>query len=322
MSLNHRGVINDGPSIDEMAWDHAGDGLENSTLLNRERDDLATTTTGGIHDFSRPAQYSEAVNQARLILHRLEEAENIIRDSILPYNEEADDSCGLLGFLACLQCHRWRFNIPKFITKNICIFSLILQTLNLIILTLIDIFPGQNKNRTIILSAVIMISLQLSHLVLVILTSVELARKLLSHSGNGFLLCQSYISTILLFSGIYTVTFRLNPKGWKFVDENINDPVQVVELWSKFLFLSVSSGTLCGSSSFLPKVWYNNLLVSIQMLLSFIYFASILGHSVRPTLKMMPTRLPTINGGQLRRDSCISQSSQPVVPDYGSISGR
>lgn len=285
MSLNHRGVINDGPSIDEMAWDHAGDGLENSTLLNRERDDLATTTTGGIHDFSRPAQYSEAVNQARLILHRLEEAENIIRDSILPYNEEAD-------------------------------------TLNLIILTLIDIFPGQNKNRTIILSAVIMISLQLSHLVLVILTSVELARKLLSHSGNGFLLCQSYISTILLFSGIYTVTFRLNPKGWKFVDENINDPVQVVELWSKFLFLSVSSGTLCGSSSFLPKVWYNNLLVSIQMLLSFIYFASILGHSVRPTLKMMPTRLPTINGGQLRRDSCISQSSQPVVPDYGSISGR
>lgn len=53
MSLNHRGVINDGPSIDEMAWDHAGDGLENSTLLNRERDDLATTTTGGIHDFSR-----------------------------------------------------------------------------------------------------------------------------------------------------------------------------------------------------------------------------------------------------------------------------
>ena len=53
MSLNHRGVINDGPSIDEMAWDHAGDGLENTALLNRERDELATTTTGGIHDFSR-----------------------------------------------------------------------------------------------------------------------------------------------------------------------------------------------------------------------------------------------------------------------------
>lgn len=323
MSLNHRGgVINDIPSIDEMAWDHAGDGLENSTLINR--DDLATTTVGGIHDFNRVSQHSEAVNQARLILSRLEEAESIIRESILPYHEEPDDSCGILGCLPCLQCHRWNFNIPKYITKNISIFSIIIQTLNLIILTLIDLFPRQSKNETLILSAIFMISLQLCHLVLVILTSVELARKLLTHCGNNFLLCQSYISTILLFSGVYTVTFRLDPKGWT-SQETIDNPIQVVDLWSKFLFLSVSSGTLCGSSNLMPRIWYNNLLVSTQMLLSFIYFASILGHTVRPTPKVMPVRLPTMNGIHLRRDSCgshISQNSQHVVPDYGSISGR
>ncbi|KAL8611608.1 hypothetical protein ACOMHN_062886 [Nucella lapillus] len=51
-------------------------------------------------------------------------------------------------------------------------------------------------------------------------------------------------------------------------------------LYSKFLFFSVSTATLCGSDNVLPKEWYNCLFTALQMLMSFVYFASILRHSL------------------------------------------
>ncbi|GFS12677.1 hypothetical protein ElyMa_003117500 [Elysia marginata] len=67
------------------------------------------------------------------------------------------------------------------------------------------------------------------------------------------------------------------------MNENLtSDPIQVFNLFFKFLFYSISTATLCGSDNALPVDWYNHLFAGTQMLLSFCYFASILGMALSP----------------------------------------
>ena len=48
---------------------------------------------------------------------------------------------------------------------------------------------------------------------------------------------------------IFTDFDVCQPKSWKFIQEQLElDPILVIELYSKFLFFSVSTATLCGQS--------------------------------------------------------------------------
>ncbi|KAL8568034.1 hypothetical protein ACOMHN_000258 [Nucella lapillus] len=166
------------------------------------------------------------------------------------------------------------------VAKYIFIITLLLQAMNLLVVTLIDRFPKQD-DTAVYGTGITMILLQLLNLSFIIMVSMRLVRQLSKHKVSLLLLAQSYLSTIMLFAGIYTLTFRLEAKSWQFIQENTEtDPLLVFELYSKFLFFSVSTATLCGSDNVLPKYWYNCLFASVQMLLSFIYFASILGHTL------------------------------------------
>ncbi|XP_067659468.1 uncharacterized protein [Haliotis asinina] len=137
----------------------------------------------------------------------------------------------------------------------------------------------------LIVSASSMILLQVLNLIALVYTSVLLAKLLLRHRVTAFVLAQSYISSLFLFAGLYTLTYRLQPDSWKFIQEDlVSDPVFVVVLYAKFLFFSVSTATLCGSDNALPKDWYNCIFAAAQMLLSFVYFASILSQSMMPKL--------------------------------------
>ncbi|XP_052821094.1 uncharacterized protein LOC128246738 isoform X2 [Mya arenaria] len=181
--------------------------------------------------------------------------------------------------------------------------TVLLQLVCLIMLTLVDALPDEHssKRRALQVSSYVMLGIQTINLVIVVLISVQIAQQIQHRKVSRILLLQSYIAAVLLFSGIYTATYRLQPSSWKFVADPqvLEDPVQIVVLYTRFLFFSVSTATLCGAADALPKQWYTCLFVSAQMLLSFMYFTSVLGATIRkrkiPEIKRVATSKELMN---------------------------
>ncbi|XP_012941509.1 uncharacterized protein LOC101860759, partial [Aplysia californica] len=183
--------------------------------------------------------------------------------------------------------HCWP-NKRRILYKYVTIITLCLQVFNLLVLTVIDAWPRHDtgEHQFMVASSTTMIIMQVLNLILIILASGRLVKQIYRHSVNNFFLAQAYLATLLLFAGIYTTTYRMDvshTRSWKFVNEDLNeDPAQVFVLYAKFLFYSISTATLCGSDNVLPVEWYNCIFAGIQMLLSFCYFASILGIAMAP----------------------------------------
>ncbi|KAH6933620.1 hypothetical protein HPB50_016808 [Hyalomma asiaticum] len=77
-------------------------------------------------------------------------------------------------------------------------------------------------------------------------------------------MAQTYLSTVLLFSGFYLVIYRLNPSGWEL---SRTDPMisgGAFTQYVRMLYLSVSSATLCGVANIQPVAWYATLSVCFQ----------------------------------------------------------
>lgn len=161
--------------------------------------------------------------------------------------------------------------------------TILLQLVCLVMLSLVDCLPRTAETKATALRAgsICMIVIQSINLLVIILVSVQVFHQVHSRRMSRMLLLQSFVATILLFAGIYTATYRLNRSSWKFVDRSTDpSPVQIVTVdYIEFLFFSVSTATLCGAAKNVPIVWYTSLFVCIQMLLSFVYFTSVLSPS-------------------------------------------
>ncbi|XP_049270709.1 uncharacterized protein LOC119390353 isoform X2 [Rhipicephalus sanguineus] len=94
----------------------------------------------------------------------------------------------------------------------------------------------------------IMVALQVVNILHVGLASWTLTHQLIKlRAVSGFLMAQTYLSTVLLFSGFYLVIYRLNPSGWEL---SRTDPMiggGAFTQYVRMLYLSVSSATLCES---------------------------------------------------------------------------
>ncbi|XP_050042753.1 uncharacterized protein [Dermacentor andersoni] len=127
----------------------------------------------------------------------------------------------------------------------------------------------------------IMIILQAVNVLHVGLASWTLTHQLIKFRAvSGFLMAQTYLSTVLLFSGFYLVIYRLNPSGW---EVSLTDPMNSGGAFTQYvrmLYLSVSSATLCGAANIQPVAWYATLSVCVQSLVNFVYFASILAQTI------------------------------------------
>lgn len=127
----------------------------------------------------------------------------------------------------------------------------------------------------------IMVALQVVNVLHVGLASWTLTHQLIKfRAASGFLMAQTYLSTVLLFSGFYLVIYRLNPHGWEL---SRTDPMisgRAFTQYVRMLYLSVSSATLCGAANIQPVAWYTTLFVCFQSLVNFVYFASILAQTV------------------------------------------
>ncbi|XP_064611643.1 uncharacterized protein LOC135475641 [Liolophura sinensis] len=305
-----------------LLWDHAGENLESDSPLGSYR--------AGYSTFYSPssaisgAGQKLSIIQAEKVLSNLEEAHSVLKKFVDQQNQQTSgENLSNLSPVRRHACHRYlhklRLILDK-LTDYIIISSLVLQVLDVLVLTIIDFLPKSDKRVLLVVGGTVMIILQVANLLLVLYTSIKLGNQLFKHSISGTLLIQGYIATLLLFAGLYTAACRLDVNGWKFIaDGAIQNPTLLAESYCRFLFFSVSTGTLCGSSIVLPNAWYNYLMVSLQMLLSYTYFASILGQAIMvKTVGLVPHQRADnsiLTQSRSRRGSTQSQRSGNVNPD-------
>ncbi|EEC00627.1 hypothetical protein IscW_ISCW001505 [Ixodes scapularis] len=99
-------------------------------------------------------------------------------------------------------------------------------------------------------------------------------------AASGFLMAQTYLSTVLLFSGFYLIIYRLDPSSWEL---SVSDPITKGGAFTqhvRMFYLSVSSATLCGAANIQPVSWYATIFLCVQSLVNFVYFASILAQTI------------------------------------------
>ncbi|XP_067946344.1 uncharacterized protein [Watersipora subatra] len=199
------------------------------------------------------------------------------------------------------------------LTKYNLVITLTLQTIMLVIVTVLDaVNKGDSKgNHSDVhdwLTYVVMLTICSINLCLVIYISVQLTKTMIHSRASAIMLAQAYLSTVTMFAGLYVITYRIDSKGWTlhgFNKEKDDELIIISYLFLKMLYHSISTSTLCGSSTIHPDAWYNFILMSIQMLLSFLYFASILKLAVEPS----PRKRIRLNPRLVRRASNLSLAS-------------
>ncbi|CAH1772762.1 unnamed protein product [Owenia fusiformis] len=299
----------------ELAWDYTE---EESDLLGGIRTGNSIFYSVNNEDMG----YKLSPQQVQYLIRNLEDSTDLLKTYLAEVqvaNRRQSTSEGRSQLCRrCRSCCTW--TVPVKLLDNLFIITVILQALNLTVLTVIDLWPTKEEDAAIshsfYASVIVMITLQCINLVILIATSGKLTEQIFSNEVNNWLLAQSYLAALLLFAGIYTATYRLQKSSWKFISEDLYvDPVLVIELYLKMFYLSVSTATLCGSCNITPKEWYNYIFVSLQMLLSFVFFASILSQTIGSQ------RSAPRNFEIRRRGSGQSQTSYAsnVVGTYGTM---
>ncbi|XP_062609083.1 uncharacterized protein LOC134270854 [Saccostrea cucullata] len=302
-------------SREELVWDHTGEDLDDPLIGSYEDEEAASRS----YRTGKPLQLSQY--EALKLADQLEETSALLRRYLgdLELNNTQNDTTtpertqsGVL-FSLKRKCDHILDKVTASI--KVIILTLALQGINLIIQTLIDIWPQKDDYTELVVSCLTMILLQVLNLILLLISSVKLVRQLFLHEVSALLLAQSYVAAILVFAGIYTLTKRLAPDSWKDVHEDVSkDPALIIVMYCQFLYFSVSTSTLCGTADVTPHMWYNYLCVSIQMLLSFMYFASILGQVMAPITAPSSIR-QTLQRNRLQSQIFINSRRSSIVQE-------
>jgi len=96
--------------------------------------------------------------------------------------------------------------------------------------------------------------IQALHLALVIVTSVKLVKQVIHRTATGTFIVQSYLSTILLFAGVYTLIYKSDSNTFFGLDDHhgsVNSgsasysfaAFPVFELFARFLYFSITTMT-------------------------------------------------------------------------------
>ncbi|XP_048754539.1 uncharacterized protein LOC125665757 [Ostrea edulis] len=304
-------------SRDELIWDHTGEDLDDPLIGSYEGEEaiLRSRTRNTVQ-----LSHYEALKLA----HQLEATSALLRAYLGDFelsHTQSETSTSERSQSGCIDCLKRKCErvLDKVTGLKIIIFTVVLQGFNLLIQTLIDIWPEKDDYIELVVSCLTMILMQVLNLILLLISSVKLVKQLFLKEVSAVLLAQSYMAAILVFAGIYTLTKRLAPDSWKDVREDVHkDPALIIEMYCQFLYFSVSTATLCGTASVTPNKWYNYICVSIQMLLSFMYFASILGKVMAPVTSPLSMHHVRKNQESSRFPSVVVHS-RPSSRGEGSI---
>lgn len=173
------------------------------------------------------------------------------------------------------------------LVSKLVLWSAIWVALTIGILSLLDAtIPADEvdqptRNSGFVAGAVIIIILQLIHIVLVVAISVKLTKQMLHHTASSNFLVQSYCSTILLYSAVYTLLYRLDSNCFVTIYQGSPlDSSYVSQVFVRMLYFSISTFTSTGYGDIVPTSWYTYLLVSSQMLLGVLYGTVILARGM------------------------------------------
>jgi len=208
------------------------------------------------------------------------------------------DSCN--GIKADMSKPKRKRKIPKLVSENIFIITFVWQFLCVLALEAIDaLMKHKTKKREkpwFILAVIIMVISQASNLILCLSVTLKLFKQYKHKTAGMRFLLHSFIATIFLFAGMYTLTAWILPDAFVGgIMEHHDSKVRALYLYSKLIFVSISTGTLCGAAHVSASLVVTELMMSLQMLLSFLYFASIMSEVVNPsaTPPPPPSSLPS-----------------------------
>eukprot|EP00035_Acanthoeca_spectabilis_P011269 m.198324 g.198324 ORF g.198324 m.198324 type:complete len:293 (-) comp15291_c0_seq9:1273-2151(-) len=176
--------------------------------------------------------------------------------------------------------------LGKEITGRLLLLTVLWQVLNVGLLTLLDMTTPasvfSHGNNYFELGIVLMVACQLLHLLIMVASTVKLAKQLLHHTATSSFLFQSYLSTIVLYAGIYTLLHRYQPDSWSGAETGraLSSEDYVVKSFIIFLYYSTTTITSTGYGDVYPEAWYLYLLVSSEMLLGVLYQAGIFSRGI------------------------------------------
>eukprot|EP01147_Barroeca_monosierra_P010429 gene10429-2560_t len=180
--------------------------------------------------------------------------------------------------------HRRRWLSPK-ITHRLLLLTIIWQILNVGILTLLDRRIPQKKLKdhivedpAMLAGVIIMVVFQTIQMIVIVIASVKLAKQILHQTASNSFLIQSYLSTVILYAGVYTLLYRVDSDSFRGLESSLSSLTSkgfIFLCFVKFLYFSVTTMTSTGFGDVSPGSWYMDLIVSTQMLISIIYTTSI-----------------------------------------------
>ncbi|XP_032224912.1 uncharacterized protein LOC5500621 [Nematostella vectensis] len=184
-----------------------------------------------------------------------------------------------------------RPRVPVWITNHLFVITVVWQFMCIVALTVLQTFTHKLKGKeklAFVLTITIMVLFQAVNLLLVFITSVKLTKQFLHHTVTRSFLGQSYLSMTLLFAGLYTLLYRIDKSSFKDLGGLglQGDVLYSVILFIKMLFYSISIGTLCGAGHIVAATWYAQMITGLQMLMSYVYFASVLSITIHPPRKI------------------------------------
>lgn len=186
-----------------------------------------------------------------------------------------------------LLCNIRRAKIPRSISEKVFFITFLWQLCCMAGLEIYNALTPrkeQHKDRehlSIVIS--IMVVLQLLNLCLCLSVSIKLYKEYKHKHTKLKFLVYSYIATLFLFGGVYTFIAWIYPRSFRGLRDFSKSKVQVLRLYSQLLFMSISTGTLCGSSGITAGDPIVESLMSIQMLLTFLCFTTMLSQVVSST---------------------------------------
>eukprot|EP00111_Clytia_hemisphaerica_P001229 TCONS_00003501-protein len=180
---------------------------------------------------------------------------------------------------------RRKKKLPPCVTNNLFLITLVWQLICIAMLEIIDVLfkRFERTEREYYYTVIsIMVVFQFVNLVLSISATMKLKKQYIHKTASMKFMLQSYASTVVLFAGLYTFVAKINPHYFSGLEKVNRGDFRSVLLFAKLFFTSISTGTLCGAAKVTAVHFSTEFIMALQMLLSFIYFASILSQVLSP----------------------------------------
>jgi hypothetical protein len=218
-------------------------------------DDVSNLDDSDVSDYD-----STGEGDGRTLIMTEEDGEEVGRTLLRIENDVAllKAKCRVNAFLRKPKSDAW---LKPWLTNNLLLLTFLWQVLNVLVLHITGAYnlnDDEGQELTVDIGLGIMVVFQSLHLLLIIVVSVKLVKQVVHHTVSGWFLIQSYLSSILLFAGIYTLLYRVERHSFRGVLEvdgasSSSQTLDLVLIFIKMLYFSVT--VMCTVCSFSPLLF-------------------------------------------------------------------